>query len=44
VTSLAIIGAALGSIVIGPFSDKFGRKISILIADIFFSIGSGLML
>lgn len=40
IVSLAVIGAAVGSLLIGPISDKYGRKMTIMIADIIFTIGS----
>lgn len=40
IVSLAVIGAAFGCILIGPISDNYGRKITIIIADILFIIGS----
>ena len=39
VVSMTLLGAALGSISGGPFSDKFGRKWTIFIADILFVAG-----
>jgi SP family myo-inositol transporter-like MFS transporter 13 len=40
---MAILGAAFGSIFGGPFSDKFGRKPTIMIADILFVAGAVVM-
>lgn len=42
-TSFAILGAAIGSIIVGPFSDRYGRKKIIIIADILFFAGSIVM-
>lgn len=42
-TSFAILGAAIGSIIVGPISDKYGRKKIIVLADILFLIGSLVM-
>ena len=42
-TSFAILGAVLGSIFIGPVSDRIGRKKPVIIADIFFTIGAVFM-
>lgn len=41
--SLAILGAAVGSMLGGPFSDRFGRKLTIMMADILFVIGAVVM-
>jgi len=43
VTSFANLGAAIGSIIVGPFADKYGRKKIIILADILFLIGSIIM-
>lgn len=40
IVSLAVIGAAVGCVLIGPVSDNYGRKISIIISDILFTIGA----
>jgi MFS family permease len=37
------LGAAFGSILGGPFSDKYGRKPTIILADILFTIGAIIM-
>lgn len=41
--SLAQLGSALGSLIAGPFADKYGRKLTILAADVFFTIGAIVM-
>ena len=41
--SLATLGAALGSIIGGPFADKVGRKPTIIMADLFFTFGAIIM-
>lgn len=43
IVSLALIGAAIGSLFSGTASDKFGRKPLILVADAFFTIGAVVM-
>jgi SP family myo-inositol transporter-like MFS transporter 13 len=40
---LAVLGAAVGSLFGGPFSDYAGRKPTILIADLLFLIGAAIM-
>lgn len=40
IVSIATLGAALGSIIAGPVSDSYGRKITILIADVLFTAGA----
>jgi SP family myo-inositol transporter-like MFS transporter 13 len=40
---LTILGAAIGSIFGGPFSDNYGRKNTILFADVLFTGGAILM-
>jgi SP family myo-inositol transporter-like MFS transporter 13 len=40
---MATLGAAFGSVVGGPSSDKLGRKPTILIADILFVAGAVVM-
>ena len=39
VVSLALLGAAVGALFSGPFSDRFGRKIAIYMADLLFIAG-----
>jgi MFS family permease len=41
--SFALIGAAIGCLIGGPFSDKYGRKKTIILTDVFFILGSLLM-
>ena len=41
--SIALIGAAIGSLFSGSISDKIGRKGVILVADILFTAGAALM-
>jgi SP family myo-inositol transporter-like MFS transporter 13 len=41
--SLAILGAAVGSLIGGPFSDNYGRKPTIILADILFTAGAIVM-
>lgn len=41
--SLAQLGAAVGSLFGGPLSDNYGRKATILIADVLFSLGAVIM-
>lgn len=43
VVSLALFGAFLGSLIAGPISDKFGRKLVIIFSDILFTVGSLVM-
>lgn len=43
IVSLAIIGAAFGCLLIGPLSDNYGRKLSIILADFFFATGAFLV-
>mmetsp|Transcript_93861 Transcript_93861/g.129313 ORF Transcript_93861/g.129313 Transcript_93861/m.129313 type:complete len:188 (-) Transcript_93861:975-1538(-) len=43
VVSLALLGAAIGSIFSGPLSDKIGRKKIIMTADVLFTLGSVIM-
>jgi len=43
IVSIALIGAALGALFSGYFSDKFGRRPVIMVADILFTIGSIIM-
>ena len=40
VVSIALLGAAFGSIAGGIWSDKYGRKATILISDVLFISGS----
>lgn len=40
IVSLAIIGAAVGCLIMGPISDNFGRKMSMITGDIIFMIGA----
>lgn len=40
IVSLTVIGAAFGSILIGPISDNYGRKITIILSDVLFIIGA----
>jgi SP family myo-inositol transporter-like MFS transporter 13 len=44
VVSLAQFGAFIGSLIAGPISDKVGRKIVIILADILFSLGAVFMM
>ena len=39
----AIIGAAIGSAAGGAFSDRFGRKTALKVADVFFLLGATIM-
>jgi MFS family permease len=41
--SLALLGAAVGSLIAGTLSDKIGRKPVILLADILFTLGAIVM-
>mmetsp|Transcript_24675 Transcript_24675/g.21906 ORF Transcript_24675/g.21906 Transcript_24675/m.21906 type:complete len:124 (+) Transcript_24675:109-480(+) len=43
VVSLTLLGAAFGSLSGGPIADKFGRKITIFIADLLFVSGCVVM-
>ena len=43
IVSIALIGAAFGSLFSGSISDKFGRKKVIIIADVLFTVGAVLM-
>ena len=43
IVSLTLFGAAIGSLFGGPISDKFGRKPTILLADVLFTVGSLIM-
>lgn len=40
VVSLALLGAAIGSLFSGAASDKYGRKKLIMLADVMFTLGS----
>lgn len=40
IVSLAIIGAGIGCLIMGPISDSFGRKISMIIGDVLFALGA----
>ena len=42
--SLAQFGAFVGSLFAGSLSDKIGRKPTIMIADVLFTIGAVLMM
>ena len=44
VVSLALLGAFFGSLLAGPLSDGFGRKIIIIFSDLLFVAGSIIML
>ena len=39
VVSLTLLGAAIGSVFGGPLADKFGRKLTIFVADVLFTAG-----
>ena len=41
--SITMIGAAIGSLFSGSFSDRYGRKPVIMMADVLFTIGSVVM-
>ena len=41
--SIALIGAAIGSLFSGSISDRIGRKNVILVADVLFTAGAALM-
>lgn len=43
IISIAILGAAIGSIFSGFLSDEIGRKTTIIIADVFMTLGSIVM-
>ena len=43
VVSIAMVGAAVGALFSGVISDRIGRKPVIMLADVFFTIGSILM-
>ncbi|KRX00110.1 Major facilitator superfamily domain, general substrate transporter [Pseudocohnilembus persalinus] len=43
VVSIALLGAAISSLLGGPMADKIGRKKTILIADFFFTSGALIM-
>ena len=43
IVSIAIAGAAFGSIFAGPFSDLLGRKYGTLLADLFCTVGALVM-
>jgi len=36
---MTLLGAAIGSLIGGPVADKYGRKPTILLADLMFTIG-----
>ena len=40
VVSITMIGAAIGALFSGNFSDNFGRKPVIIASDVFFTVGS----
>lgn len=40
IVSLAQLGAAVGSLIAGPVSDSYGRKPTILLADVLFTLGA----
>lgn len=40
IVSLAILGAAIGCLLGGPISDNYGRKITIIKADVLFILGA----
>lgn len=39
VVSFTLLGAAIGSVFGGPLADKFGRKLTIFVADVLFTAG-----
>ena len=39
VLSAALIGAALGAILLGPFADRYGRKKLLIVSTLIFSVG-----
>lgn len=44
IVSLAVIGAGVGAVIMGPVSDNYGRKISMLIGDWLFGLGALLVI
>lgn len=40
IVSLAISGALVGSVIMGPVSDMYGRKNAVIVGDILFSLGA----
>jgi len=40
---MAQLGAAVGSMIGGPFADRYGRKMTIIMADVFFTVGALVM-
>lgn len=44
IVSLAIFGALVGSAIMGPVSDNYGRKLSVIIGDFLFSSGALLVI
>ena len=44
IVSLAVIGAGVGAVIMGPLSDNYGRKISMMIGDWLFGFGALLVL
>lgn len=44
IVSLAISGALVGSVIMGPVSDMYGRKNAVIIGDILFSFGALLVI
>lgn len=43
IVSLCQLGAFVGALIAGPVSDKIGRKPTVLVADILFTCGAGMM-
>lgn len=43
IVSVAILGAALGSLASGYLSDEVGRKKTIILADVFMTLGALIM-
>lgn len=44
IVSLTVFGACFGCVLVGPITDNYGRKITIILSDLFFIVGAILVI